>query len=299
MRRAVLTAMNVGLLAICGVVWFAAIKAFLVKKKEIMEMLKHVFLPTKTETRPRIEIVHPIDSFSTPPSVTSEAVSTIKLKFTKFSTRGRKTGRILVEALRSNSPPSSATDEHLSVNELHSTRNSRTCFISPSVMDSLPDPPQLSVEKLPQLEKIFRMNENSTTNASSAVCFAFAPTRLSSDDLKPPEYLNLQPMARTRPSKAYPRIDTIFANETPTDPNPNMETTSFIEELDVTTLLTTETTSEPLQLSGTCKGSHRIVIEDECEFSTVTSEDTGLEIESGVRGTFRAVRADVHDKIPL
>ncbi|EYB93960.1 hypothetical protein Y032_0177g601 [Ancylostoma ceylanicum] len=230
-------------------------------------MLKHVFLPTKTETRPRIEIVHPIDSFSTPPSVTSEAVSTIKLKFTKFSTRGRKTGR--------------------------------TCFISPSVMDSLPDPPQLSVEKLPQLEKIFRMNENSTTNASSAVCFAFAPTRLSSDDLKPPEYLNLQPMARTRPSKAYPRIDTIFANETPTDPNPNMETTSFIEELDVTTLLTTETTSEPLQLSGTCKGSHRIVIEDECEFSTVTSEDTGLEIESGVRGTFRAVRADVHDKIPL
>ncbi|KAL6740555.1 hypothetical protein Aduo_013899 [Ancylostoma duodenale] len=271
MRRAVLTAMNVGLLALSAVVWFAAIKAFLSKKQEIMEMLKHVFLPTRTETRPRIEIVHPMDSFCTPPSVTSEAVSTIKLKFTKFSTRGRKTGR--------------------------------TCFISPSVMDSLPDPPQLAVEKLPELEKIFRMNENTTTNASSAVCFSLAQTRPSSDDLKSSEYLNLQPMARTRPPKAYPRIDTIFANDTSTTgSDPTMETTSFIEELDVTTLLTTGTTFEqrqPQQLPGGCGGTRRIVIQDECEFSTSADEDATLEIGSNMRGTFRAVRADIHDKIPL
>ncbi|RCN52450.1 hypothetical protein ANCCAN_01493 [Ancylostoma caninum] len=233
-----------------------------------------------------------MDSFCTPPSVTSEAVSTIKLKFTKFSTRGKKTGRILVEALRSSSP-SSATDEHLSVNELHSNRNSSTCFVSPSVMDSLPDPPQLSVEKLPELEKIFRMNENTTTNASSAVCFSLAQTLPSSDDLKSSEYLNLQPMARTRPPKAYPRIDTIFTNgnETPMmDPDPTMETTSFIEELDVTTLLTTEATFEqrqPQHLSGSCAGARRIVIQDECEFSTTADEDTSLEVESNMRGTFR------------
>lgn len=99
-----------------------------------------------------------------------------------------------------------------------------------------------------------------------------------------------------------------------------METTSFIEELDVRTLLTTETSFQqpnPHEVSGSCRGTHRIIIEDECEFNTVGDADSEREIVSNVKGTFRyfhgynsvtatnsrknfrAVRADLQDEIPI
>ncbi|VDN38294.1 unnamed protein product [Cylicostephanus goldi] len=137
--------MNVGLLALSGVVWFMAIKKIIVRRHDIRKMLKNLVSRPRRQARPRVEIIHvsftgecvklpyatvsqPMDSFSTPPSTQSDAMSTIRLKLSKFSSRGRKTGRCLVESFRSSSPPSSAPSEHLSVSELHQmhcSRNSR------------------------------------------------------------------------------------------------------------------------------------------------------------------------------
>ncbi|KAK6750243.1 hypothetical protein RB195_002313 [Necator americanus] len=283
LHRAALTALNVGMILLSGVVWFVAVKTLFVKRSSIMEMIKNIFMPTKKETRPRIEIIHPIDSFSSPPSITNESTSTsIRLKFTKFSTRGRRSGRILIEALRSNSPPSSATSEHLSVNELHSSQSSESCFVSPSLMDSLPDPPHLSVERLPQLERIFRTEGNSTGNTSASLphCLSSAPSScLASDGISSKEYLNLQPIPKTRPSKSYPRSDYIFRNEsTALSQNTNTESTSFIEQLDVRTLLTTESSlcqhlpSIPSRYprprdSASC--THTILIDEGCSSSRI------------------------------
>ncbi|CAJ0600953.1 unnamed protein product [Cylicocyclus nassatus] len=202
-------------------------------------MLKNLVSRPRRQTRPRVEIIHPMDSFSTPPSTQSDAMSTIRLKLSKFSSRGRKTGSI--------------------------------CFVSSSMMDSLPDPPYLSVQKLPEL---FRKNE--PMSMESPMVVPTAPPRLTSDSLPSPEYLNLQPIARTR--KSHPRIENLFATDPPlaSSAASNMETTSFIEEVDVATLLTTQSMSR--QYASTSHGhTHTILIEAECEFSTakVQQHSTG------------------------
>ncbi|VDN33826.1 unnamed protein product, partial [Cylicostephanus goldi] len=96
-------------------------------------------------------------------------------------------------------------------------------------MDSLPDPPYLSVQKLPEL---FRKNEPMSA-MKSGMGVPTAPPRLTSDSLPSPEYLNLQPIARAR--RSHPRIENLFATELPpaSPTASNMETTSFIEEVDV------------------------------------------------------------------
>lgn len=55
MRRTVLTAMNVGLLALSGIVWFAAIKAFLAKRKDIMEV-SPTFFPSHHPPAPYLVV---------------------------------------------------------------------------------------------------------------------------------------------------------------------------------------------------------------------------------------------------
>ncbi|KAK5978363.1 hypothetical protein GCK32_013247 [Trichostrongylus colubriformis] len=179
---------------------------FLLNREEIIEILKHLIHLQERNTRPRPDIIHPMDSFTTSPSLTSEKVSTIKLKLNQISTLGKKSGRTFTESLRSNSP-SSATGEHLSVQELHSGRIESTCFVSPSIMESLPDPPQLSVEQLPRLEMMNRIREvqKSMTADSMEVASEASPSERSVINSTP---IGILPV----PS---PRAGSLSAKETP------------------------------------------------------------------------------------
>ncbi|KHJ76584.1 hypothetical protein OESDEN_23796 [Oesophagostomum dentatum] len=173
-------------------------------------------------------------------------------------------------------------------------------------MDSLPDPPYLSVQKLPELERAFRSSEGSSRNPpSTASSYSTMPPKLTSDDLPSPEYLNLRPVPRSRPSKNYPRIESLFSSEPPAiSVTSNLETTSFIEQLDVTTLLTTATTfpRQPAsrQAHDVCSGTHRILIDEECEFSScANAAEASHHAVTKSRGTPRSLDYGSSEEIAL
>lgn len=293
-RRSVLVAVNVLLFVLSSVVWFFVVRTFFLNKDEIIEMLKHTFYAERREPRPRLDIIHPIDSFSSPPSLTSEKVSTIRLKLNQISTLGRKSGKVLVESLRSNSP-STATDEHLSVQELHSSRRESGCFVSPSMMDSLPDPPQLCVEELPQLEKIRRLTDMNK--------LAVEHKKIASASSSSSEYCNLPVVCAPIPTPrlgaaALVESETPILNSARHDQNDPLEAQPFSIAV-----------SPPVK---TCCASSRpcaehppclpIFVDDECEFNSDIVCTTSSEVivsSSDFRSHFGVTRGDVEHEIAI
>ncbi|KAJ1347616.1 hypothetical protein KIN20_002715 [Parelaphostrongylus tenuis] len=84
-----------------------------------------------------------------------------------LSVKHRPKGREFAERFHIDSPPSAARAEHLSLHELHKSRNENLCTVSPSLMDSLPDPPHLSVASLEQLEMMNRLSKSGETIPNS------------------------------------------------------------------------------------------------------------------------------------
>ncbi|VDO61226.1 unnamed protein product [Heligmosomoides polygyrus] len=233
-------------------------------------MLKHTFYAERREPRPRLDIIHPIDSFSSPPSLTSEKVSTIRLKLNQISTLGRKSGKFLANF-------------------------SSGCFVSPSMMDSLPDPPQLCVEELPQLEKIRRLTDMNK--------LAVEHKKIASASSSSSEYCNLPVVCAPIPTPrlgaaALVESETPILNSARHDQNDPLEAQPFSIAV-----------SPPVK---TCCASSRpcaehppclpIFVDDECEFNSDIVCTTSSEVivsSSDFRSHFGVTRGDVEHEIAM
>ncbi|VDM57593.1 unnamed protein product [Angiostrongylus costaricensis] len=103
-------------------------------------------------------------------------MSAIKMKFNNLPSFGKRSGRELAKGLQIDSPPSCTRAEHLSIHELHKNQAESLRNVLPLLMDSLPDPPQLSVTDLAQLEMMARLNEINLPSIKNASTLSNPPS---------------------------------------------------------------------------------------------------------------------------
>ncbi|CAI4227134.1 unnamed protein product [Auanema sp. JU1783] len=121
-------------------------------------MLKHMYRSEKRSKK--IQIIHPFDHFSSPPIITNESVASIKANLAKSDFHD--------ENYKNN-----YENDHLDINELERCQTNSTEFLNtfifvtfccicyriyltPSVLDSLPDPPSISIK---DLQRTIQMND--------------------------------------------------------------------------------------------------------------------------------------------